>query len=70
MRQIAAMFGADSRYMGSNFRARICNETLFTSLANARFGLDAWRDDYNHLRPHSKTAGKSSADDSHRRSLK
>lgn len=34
------------------------NETLFTSRAHARFVLDAWRHDYNHVRPHSKLGGK------------
>ena len=29
------------------------NETLFTSLAQARAALEAWRDDYNTDRPHS-----------------
>jgi putative transposase len=38
------------------------NETLFTSLAHARFVLDAWRHDYNHVRPHSKLGGKTPAE--------
>jgi len=29
------------------------NETLFTSLGHARAVLDAWKDDYNTVRPHS-----------------
>jgi putative transposase len=29
------------------------NETLFTSLAHARTALDAWKNDYNTVRPHS-----------------
>jgi len=33
-------------------RDECLNETLFTSLAHARFVLDAWRHDYNHVRPH------------------
>lgn len=39
-------------------RDECLNETLFTSLAHARFVLDAWRHDYNHVRPHSKLGGK------------
>jgi len=30
------------------------NETLFSTLAQARTSLAAWRTDYNGLRPHSK----------------
>ena len=37
-------------------------ETLFTSLAHARFVLDAWRHDYNHASPHSKLGGKPPAE--------
>jgi putative transposase len=43
-------------------RDECLNETLFTSLAHARFVLDAWRHDYNHVRPHSKLAGKTPAE--------
>ncbi|WP_163484567.1 integrase core domain-containing protein, partial [Escherichia coli] len=35
-------------------RDECLNETLFTSLAHARFVLAAWQHDYNHVRPHSK----------------
>jgi putative transposase len=35
-------------------RDELLNETLFRSLAHARRMLDAWRDDYNHYRPHGK----------------
>lgn len=35
-------------------RDECLNETLFTSLARARFVFDAWRHDYNHVRQHSK----------------
>jgi putative transposase len=34
-------------------RDELLNETLFRSLAQARLELDAWREDYNHDRPHS-----------------
>ena len=33
-------------------RDELLNETLFTSLAHARFNLAAWQDDYNTVRPH------------------
>jgi putative transposase len=33
-------------------RDELLNETLFTSLAHARATLAAWRQDYNHVRPH------------------
>jgi putative transposase len=34
-------------------RDELLNETLFTSLADARVALAEWRDDYNDFRPHS-----------------
>ncbi len=43
-------------------RGECLNETLFTSLAHARFVLAAWRHDYNHVRPHSKLGGKTPAE--------
>ena len=43
-------------------RDECLNETLFTSLAHARFVLDTWRHDYNHVRPHSKLDGKTPAE--------
>jgi putative transposase len=33
------------------------NETLFRSLGHARTVLSAWRDDYNHVRPHGALSG-------------
>ena len=38
------------------------NETLFTSLAQARAILEAWRRDYNTVRPHSKLGGRTPAE--------
>ena len=35
------------------FRDELLNETLFTSLAEAREEITAWREDYNRHRPHS-----------------
>ena len=43
-------------------RDECLNETLFTSLPHARFVLDAWRHDYNTVRPHSKLGGKTPAE--------
>ena len=34
-------------------RDELLNETLFTSLAQARAVLSAWKNDYNNIRPHS-----------------
>ena len=34
-------------------RDELLNETLFTSLAHAREALEAWKQDYNNIRPHS-----------------
>ena len=35
------------------FRDECLNEHWFTSLADARFTIECWRLDYNHVRPHS-----------------
>jgi putative transposase len=35
-------------------RDEFLNETLFSSLAQARFALEEWRRDYNTVRPHSR----------------
>ena len=43
-------------------RDECLNETLFTSLAHARFVLAARRHDYNTVRPHSKLGGKTPAE--------
>jgi integrase-like protein len=37
----------------SRLRDECLNEHAFLSLAEARLLIDAWRDDYNHVRPHS-----------------
>ena len=36
-----------------SFRDECLNETLFTSLAEAKMRIGAWKDDYNDHRPHS-----------------
>lgn len=38
-------------------RDECLNETLFASLGHARSVLRRWRDDYNHVRPHSGIGG-------------
>ncbi|MFT3976579.1 MAG: IS3 family transposase [Sphingomonas bacterium] len=43
-------------------RDECLNETLFASLSHARSVLSAWRDDYNHVRPHSGIGGLTPAD--------
>jgi len=35
-------------------RDELLNETLFRSLAHTRVALEAWRADYNTMRPHSR----------------
>ena len=39
-------------------RDELMNETLFTSLAQARVALGCWRADYNQVRPHSQLGWK------------
>lgn len=42
----------------SRLRDELLNETLFTSLAQARIALRCWRADYNNARPHSQLGWK------------
>ena len=39
------------------FRDECLNEHWFTGLNDARFTIEAWRRDYNHIRPHSSLGG-------------
>jgi putative transposase len=43
-------------------RDECLNETLFASLGHARSVLRRWRDDQNHVRPHSGIGGLTPAD--------
>jgi hypothetical protein len=43
-------------------RDELLNETLFTSLAQARVVLRCWRADYNGSRPHSQLGWKTSSE--------
>lgn len=43
-------------------RDECLNETLFTSLLQARPMLATWRQDYNTIRPHSKLGGRTPAE--------
>jgi putative transposase len=43
-------------------RDECLNDTLFSSLRHAREVLAAWRQDYNHIRPHSAHGGKTPAE--------
>ena len=43
-------------------RDECLNESLFTSLAQARYILAAWQQDYNTVRPHSKRGGRTPAE--------
>ena len=36
-----------------SFRDELLNDTLFSSLAEAREKITAWKEGYNHRRPHS-----------------
>ena len=48
--------------LGGWLRDECLNETLFTSMAQARAVLAAWRQDYNNVRPHSKLGGLTPAE--------
>ena len=36
-----------------SFRDECLNETLFSTLIQARYHINQWKEDYNHNRPHS-----------------
>ena len=44
------------------FRDECLNEHWFTGLSDARFTIEAWRRDYNLVRPHSSLGGMTPAD--------
>jgi len=46
----------------ARLRDELLNETLFTSLAQVRAVLAAWKDDYNKVRPHSALANLTPAE--------
>ncbi len=48
--------------VNGRLREELLNETQFTSLAQARRVLAAWRDDYNRVRPHSSLGGATPAE--------
>ncbi|MBB3358905.1 putative transposase [Novosphingobium sp. BK486] len=69
-RELTGLLGMRGKPMHNGFvesfngrlRDECLNETLFTSLAHARFVLAAWRHDLNTVRPHSKLGGKTPAE--------
>jgi hypothetical protein len=50
--------GARRSYHIGRLRDECLNETLFSSLDEARVVLAAWRQDYNRVRPHSSLANR------------
>ncbi len=48
---------ADDAGLRGRLRDECLNETLFRGLGHARAVLSAWRDDYNHVRPHGALRG-------------
>ena len=50
--QTDARHGFVESFNGS-FRDELLNETLFSSLAEARAKINTWKEDYNRIRPHS-----------------
>ncbi|MFG1389421.1 transposase, partial [Xanthobacter sp. V3C-2] len=44
------------------FRDECLNETLFSSLGQARAAIAAWKEDYNMNRPHSALGNRSPAE--------
>lgn len=50
------------RELYGRLRDECLNETLFASFSHAPSVLSSWRDDYNHVRPHSGVGGLTPAD--------
>lgn len=53
---ITSLRGSRCRIASSRASTALLNETLFTSLANARVAIALWRADCNTARPHSQIA--------------
>jgi len=51
------------------FRDEFLNETLFTTLTEARQKIEHWREDYNHQRPHSALGNLTPAEYARKRIL-
>jgi putative transposase len=49
-----------SKSFNGRLRDKLLNETLFRSLPDARAKLQAWRQDYNEVRPHSAAPRRAS----------
>jgi putative transposase len=52
--KVARRFTAFIESFNGRLRDELLNETLFTSLTQARVALRCWRADYNDARPHSR----------------
>jgi putative transposase len=50
------------RVLQRPLRDELLNETLFTSLTQARVALGCWRVDYNDARPHSQLGWKTQSE--------
>ncbi len=60
-RRVARELDAIISWRGK-LRDELLNETLFSSLADARANLEAWRRDFNEVRPHSSLGYVTPAD--------
>jgi putative transposase len=56
--RVAWHYIAPGMSFNGRLRDELLNETLFTSLAQARVALGCWRADYNDARPHSQLGWK------------
>ena len=45
--------GALVESFNGRFRDECLNDTLFSTLSEARSAITSWKEDYNHHRPHS-----------------
>ena len=54
-----------SESFNGKLRDELLNETLFSSMADARAKLEAWRRDFNEVRPHSSLGYLTPADYAH-----
>ncbi|MBS4073033.1 MAG: transposase [Algoriphagus sp.] len=48
--------------INGRFRDECLNDTLFSTLNEARSAITAWKEDYNHHRPHSALGNMSPAE--------
>ena len=51
--RLSGQNGVRSKSFNGRFRDECLNDTLFSTLSEARSAITSWKEDHNHHRPHS-----------------